>query len=719
MALQARSDMELWDRPFQTLLLAVLGVNVLSHILNVPWWITVLSGISLGWKIGHLYLGWPLPAKKWIYSTGVLVGAAVIWEYKTAFGHEAATPTLVFLTSLKLLETNRDRDARFVIVASYFLLMAHLLHSQSLISTFFMAFDVAIITILMYQLHRADRRLSGVALRPVVRVLVLTIPVWLVLFIVFPRFNLTMLRTSKLVATVGFSEDMKPGSVNQLAQSNDSAFRVKFLSGPTRSPELLYWRGATLYQADDLTWKPMDESDLRTRGYGLESLMLASTDLEQIEDADKKILRYQIIAQPTVSRAIFTLPRVVKFEAIGSLAYQRPYVTRDSQIRLTNNRSDHISYFASSIEESEGDLEMLDDDTLRLAKALPASLSTKFRALVAQLATPGVDFHTSPQISIRKLDDWFQRNQFRYTLNLANTSSRTLDEFLFLSRQGFCEHFAGSSALLLRAMGHPARVVVGYQGGRWNSLSNALIVQNRDAHAWVEVWYPSAIDPRKGRWLTYDPTAMIAPLRLRMGGDFFDLDEAQQLASTGDLDTIRMQKSLSYRMLIRAELAWDYAQMTWTQFLISYDKSGQQNLLNQILGKLGLKPSPWMVASLILLLLVLSLRLIFIWNSRAPKLDRLRSEWLLLERDLERFGYYRTLKDGPLTIRERVPYTEVVQALDGFIQYTYGPQESDPSEKKRQLRMQIHSLRRARRLLRSNKTQLALGSRSRSPASFF
>ncbi len=702
MALQARSDMELWDRPFQTLLLAVLGVNVLSHVMHVPWWILLLSVISLGWKIGHLYKGWPLPAKRWIYLTGVLVGGAVIWEYKTAFGHEAATPTLVFLTSLKLLETNRDRDARFVIVTSYFLLMAHLLHSQSLLSTFFMAFDVAIITILMYQLHRADRRLSGAALRPVVHVLVLTIPVWLLLFVVFPRFNLTMLRTSQPQATVGFSEDMKPGSVNQLAQSNEPAFRVKFQTGPARSPELLYWRGATLYHPDGLSWKPLDESEVRRRGVGLENLMLAKTDLSDVEDVEKKVLTYQVIAEPNIGRTIFTLPRVVKFDPIGSLTYNRPYLTRDNQVRLRNNRADHISYLASSIAESEGELEILDPETLRLTLDVPKDLSQKTRALIEQLAIPGVDFHSSPQASIRKLDEWFQRSDFRYSLDLTNTPSRTLDEFLFTSRRGFCEHFAGASALLLRAMGHPTRVVVGYQGGRWNDISKALVVQSRDAHAWVEVWYPSHANPREGRWLTYDPTAMIAPLRLRMGGDFFDLDEEQQMAGSDEFDSIRIRRSLVYRMLLRAELAWDYAQMSWTQFLIGYDKSGQQNLLSSLLGGLGIKPSPWMITILIGVLLAIGLRLVFIWNSRAPKADRLRQEWLLFEKELARLGYYRSPMDGPLTLKNRVPLEDVGLALDRYMSYVYGKPLQDAAENKRELRKQVRSLSQARKALRAN-----------------
>ncbi|MDZ4084491.1 MAG: DUF3488 and transglutaminase-like domain-containing protein, partial [Bdellovibrionales bacterium] len=618
MALQARADMELWDRPFQTLLLAVLAVNIASHVFHVPWWILLLSTISLGWKLGHLYKGWVLPPKRWLYLSAAVVGTIVIWEYKTAFGHEAATPTLVFLASIKLLETNRDRDAMFVIITSYFLLMAHLLHSQSLASTFFMAFDVAIITILMYQLHRADRRISSTSLRPVVQLLVLTIPIWLLLFIVFPRFNLTMLRTKPPVQTVGFSEELSPGSVANLAQSNETAFRVKFLSGPKRNPELLYWRGATLYHSDGLHWKPRTEAELQSQSSDLASLMLGKNSEKEIgsnASLKEKVLRYQVIAEPSSGRAVFTLPRVVKFEPAGAMLFQRPFVTKELMVRLSTTRSDHMTYSAASVLEDEGDLETIDAQTYRLATALPKNLSPRVINLFEELAKQ----ITSPHQAVRKLDEWFHAQDFRYTLEPGAAQSKNLDDFLFTGKKGFCEHFASASAVLLRGMGHPARVVVGYQGGRMNQLSNALIVQSRDAHAWVEVWYPSRENPREGRWLTYDPTALIAPLRLRMGGDYFDLTEEQQLnGNIEDVEMLKLQQNLAIRALQRVDQIWDYAQMSWTQFLLNYDRSGQQNLLNELLKVFGLKASPAILTVLIGILLMIMLRLVFIWNNRAP-----------------------------------------------------------------------------------------------------
>lgn len=694
MAIQARADMELWDRPFQTLLLAVLAVNIGSHIPYVPWWILALSTISLGWKLGHLYQGWILPPKRWLYLTAAIVGSVVIWEYKTAFGHEAATPTLVFLASIKLLETNRDRDAMFVIITSYFLLMAHLLHSQSLFSTFFMAFDVAIITILMYQLHRSDRRITSMSIRPVVQLLVLTIPIWLLLFLVFPRFNLSMLRTKQTVQSVGFSEELAPGSVASLAQNNETAFRVKFLSGQKRNPELLYWRGATLYQTDGLQWKPRQEAELQSEGAGIDTLMFGKSPPAEMAELKDKILSYQVITEPTAGRAVFTLPRVVKIEPSESMTFQRPFVTKEMTVRLSTPRADHMSYTASSVLEDEGDLETIDSHTYRQATALPKNLSPRVMNLFETLSNQ----ITSPHQAVRKLDEWFHAEDFRYTLEPGAEQSKNLDDFLFTNKKGFCEHFAGASAVLLRGMGHPARVVVGYQGGRWNQFSNALIVQSRDAHAWVEIWYPSKDSPREGRWLTYDPTAFIAPLRLRMGGDYFDLPPEQQLSgNVNDAELFQLQQSFAMRIFQRADLLWDYAQMSWTQFLLNYDRSGQQNLLNEVLKIFGMKASPWILTLLIGLLLMVMLRLIFIWNNRAPSESRLKREWLSLEKELSKKGIYQNLQDGPLTIRSRLKDPIVIEGIDAFIelQYCNPKMNSEIESRIRKIRKAKSALRRA------------------------
>ncbi len=694
MALQARSDMELWDRPFQTLLIGVLLVNILAHAFNVPWWVLVASGVALGWKIGHLYFGWPLPPRKILYLVGAVIGGAVAWEYKTMLGHEAATPILVFLASLKLLETNRDRDAMFIIVTSYFLLMAHLLHSQSLGTTFFMAFDVAIITILMFQLHRADRRVTARSLRPIVRLLIFTIPIWLCLFIVFPRFTLKTFRKSQPIQATGFSESLDPGSVSSLAQSNEIAFRASHISGPRRSPSVLYWRGATLYNGDGMKWKPQSEKEIREGGVSIESLPLAAQPKIETTELEARATRYDIITEPAQGRAIFTLPRVIAFDAKQGLDFLQPFVTADATIRLGTPRRDHVAYAFASIPEEQGDPETLDTRIDQAAQAPPLQTSLRYQRLIDELRKKS----RTPHAAMEALDDWFVAGEFRYTLTPGEGNSTSIDDFLFKSKKGFCEHFAAASATMLRSLGYKSRVVVGYQGGKYNSVSQALIVRSRDAHAWVEVWFPLNSKPGYGRWLTYDPTASIAPLRLRLGGEFLDLPEEQQQVRGTDGDQIlaNISRSFAMRVIDQSLMMWDYAQMSWTQFLLNYDRSGQREFLNQLFSMFGLKSGPWVMTGLILAFLGIVLRLIFLWHSRGPRESVLRREWTHFERELKRLGVVTSISDGPLTIRDRIESETLRDGLDAFIELQYGDGLSKPQDSEK-FNDKLSLIRRARR----------------------
>lgn len=676
MALQARSDMELWDRPFQTMLIAVLAVNVLGHTFNVPWWVLVASGIALAWKTGHLYFGWRLPPKRGLYGAGAIVGGCILWEYQTMLGHEAATPVLVFLASLKLLETNRDRDAKFIIVTSYFLLMAHLLHSQSLGSTFFMAFDVAIITILMFQLHRTDRRVNSQSLRPVVRLLILTIPIWLCLFVVFPRFSMRLFRTNAQAQSTGFSEGLDPGSVSSLAQSDEVAFRVKFKSDKRRNPETLYWRGATLYDGDGLKWTPRAET--QTRQFSREAATIAAP-------SEGDLVSYDVITEAGRGLAIFTLPRMVGFQPGDGMDFLKPFATSDGLVRLTTPKRDHISYSAIAQSENQAEIESLSPEIYRRTLVAPTQTSAEYYALVDKLG----DGIRNPHEAMAKLDEWFMDSDFRYTLSPGEAKGTSLEDFLFRNKKGFCEHFAATSASLLRSMGYNARVVVGYQGGKWNAVSNALIVRSRDAHAWVEVWSPSKASITKGRWVTYDPTASIAPLRLRLGGDFLDLPEEQQQQRDGveaERTLDRLSQNLILKAIDRTVMLWDYAQMAWTQFLLGYDQSGQRNFLNLLLNWLGLTSRPWMMLGLVASFFAIMLRLVFLWHARSPREGVLKREWDHLAKELARIGAMRSRAEGPLTIQSRVQSEVIREGIDAFIELQYGS-ATDEREKLRVIRM--------------------------------
>src|ERR1039457_5975328 len=117
---------------------------------------------------------------------------------------------------------------------------------------------------------------------------------------------------------------------------------------------------------------------------------------------------------------------------------------------------------------------------------------------------------TGAAIAERALS-YFREQGFVYTLEPPLLGRDSVDEFLFGSKSGFCEHYASSFVFLMRAAGVPARVVTGYQGGDINPVDGYMIVRQSDAHAWAEVWL-------KGRgWVRFDPTAAASPVRVESG----------------------------------------------------------------------------------------------------------------------------------------------------------------------------------------------------------
>ncbi len=96
------------------------------------------------------------------------------------------------------------------------------------------------------------------------------------------------------------------------------------------------------------------------------------------------------------------------------------------------------------------------------------------------------------------------RNGFRYDQNPPATTY-PLESFLFSTKRGYCQQFAGAMALLLRMGGVPARVATGFTPGTYDAASHQYVVSDRDAHAWVEVWFPY------WGWVRFDPTPPTTP----------------------------------------------------------------------------------------------------------------------------------------------------------------------------------------------------------------
>ena len=158
-------------------------------------------------------------------------------------------------------------------------------------------------------------------------------------------------------------------------------------------------------------------------------------------------------------------------------------------------------------------------------------------------------------------------SDFIYTLEPGAYGKHAVDEFWLDRRLGFCEHFAASMVVVLRAMDVPARVVTGYQGTDPAPADGYYIVRNSNAHAWVEYWQPGQ------GWVRADPTAAVAPDRIVRGTSLVPRPGLM----AGAIGSVSPQLLANLRSMLEA------ANNRWNQWVMNYSR-GQQFRLLQSLG---------------------------------------------------------------------------------------------------------------------------------------
>jgi protein-glutamine gamma-glutamyltransferase len=220
---------------------------------------------------------------------------------------------------------------------------------------------------------------------------------------------------------------------------------------------------------------------------------------------------------------------------------------------------------------------------------LPAGFNPRTLELAAQLRNDPAIAAGGPDAAVRAALQRLRTGNYQYSLDPGVYGQHTADEFWFDRKEGFCEHIASAFAVLMRAMGIPARIVTGYQGGERNSVDGFWVLRQSDAHAWTEVWLA-------GRgWVRVDPTSAVAPGRT---GAFQRLQAPQGVIATA-FGTVSPNLALSLRA------AWEALNNSWNQWVLNYTQSKQLDLLKN----LGFTSPSWEDLSYVLLGLVVSVAL--------------------------------------------------------------------------------------------------------------
>lgn len=635
--MKTATDSDLPDRAAAYGLLASAVVAVLPHLTRLPWWLTLYLAALFVWRYLMLRRGYPAPVGLLRFVLMTLGVLAVYLHYGTILGRDAGGALLATMLALKFLELRRLRDYMLAVFLVYFLIMVGFLHSQEmwLVLYLLVAFVATTATLVRLTLPGiAGKRALKIALV----LLAQALPLMLVLHLLFPRLqgSLWGMPQDAYAGRTGMSEQMQPGSINQLSFSTEIAFRAHFPQDLPKPAEL-YWRVLVLTHTDGRTWTrttARQTRDYRPQGPALHySLALEPSDKPWVP----------ALEMPA------GVPRGLRIGSGWTLMAAQPLFSRQIM-----EMSAHTRYQALEI----------DDYERRAALAQPTP-SARVRALAAALRHERRDDQT-----VQAALAHFRSEPFYYTVEPPLLGADPTDEFLFETRRGFCEHYTAAFVVLMRAAGLPARVVIGYQGGEFNPGNRSLIVRQSDAHAWAEVWLA-------GRgWTRVDPTAAIAPERIEYGADAL-----LRLLARGVRPGTAAESALALdgfeRLRRDLRLAFDTAQSAWQRWVLSYDAVRQRELLARLgLGELR---GARLVGLLALLVAMVIGIYVLISRPRPPRLDQAQRLYLRLCRKLARAGLARAAHEPPLDFLGRVLRTRpdlgpVLRPLvQVYVQQRYGP----------------------------------------------
>lgn len=601
-------------------LLAVMALVLAPHLWRIPLWEAAAVVALLGWRLLAALRQWQLPGG-WLRGLLTLMAfAGVIASFGRINGQNAGTALIVIMAALKLLEMRSRRDVMVTVFLMYFILVTHFLFSQEIWTVaYLLASTVAITALLIDVNHSAEPLPAKLLLRMGGVMVGFSLPLMVVLFILFPRIPgpLWGLPADAGAERSGLPDTMSADGLSELILSDAVSFRVIFL-GKVPPMRDRYWRGPVLDFFDGRVWKDSGrytgEARHEIRYYG-----------DPIE--------YEMILEP--QRHVWMLA----MEMVGPHDLPRAsFVSQRHQLVSRQPVSERLLYRVKSYPRYA--LQPQLDEEQREHEL---QLTTLYNPRTQQLARDWRAEGLSDSAVADRALAMFRQQDFFYTLRPPPTGRNAVDDFLFGTRKGFCQHYASAFTVLMRAAGIPAHVVIGYQGGEMNEFGDYYVVRQSDAHAWSEIWL-------EGRgWVRVDPTAAVAPERIEQG-----------LAATGDLSG-ELPAFLARRggFVFDLQARWDWVNDKWNRLVLAYGPE----LQGEFLKRFGLRDwSDMILALTVITALIMGAIGLLMLREFAPATNRelaLRL-WQRALRKLLRRGHAPRAGEGPQDFVARIEHEDAV-----------------------------------------------------------
>ena len=594
---------------------------VLPHVPRLPLWVLLVFGLAAVWRILVFRGRWSFPGR-WVKLAMILSACGgIVLSYGTLVGLEPTVALLLTAFALKLIELCQRKDAYVLLFLGYFICITEFLFSQDLLITLYSLFTVLLVTTALVALHQpGEHQFNRSSVRVAGVMLLQAMPLMVVLFFLFPRFGpLWTVPVKSQAGKTGMSDFMRPGDVARLGMSADVAFRVNF-AGDIPPKSDLYWRGLVFSRFKDGTWTPLSYFDLpsgKQRPPAVETV--------------GKPLSYSVIIEPTQQQWLYALP-YARTTTQGIM--QAPDFRLFRPAPLEMETIYRVSSWPDATLEPE-----LPAWRREVELGLPHEGNPRTRQLVTQMRQQ----FGSDQAFVDAVLARFNEEPYVYTLEPGTMApADRIDQFLFDSYRGFCEHYASAFVYMMRLAGIPARVVAGYQGGEINPVNRTVIVHQFDAHAWAEVWLAGQ------GWTRIDPTAAVAPDRIEWGLEQALQEEGSFLSQT-PLSPLRYRK---IPLLNRLRLEYDALTYRWQSWVVGFDSEAQFDLLQGYLGKLDARKfAAVLLGSWALVLLPVAFTLMR--RRKTRQLSPLDRHYLKLCARLEKLGVRRYPGESPVQFAAR------------------------------------------------------------------
>jgi protein-glutamine gamma-glutamyltransferase len=510
---------------FETLFKSLSYAAVLCGFIAL--WVSGTFGIvGTGLFIFIMVAAWLLEGSRWQISerwgTALIVAAMplfyAIWRFGLFGVADGGTMVagilarlILSLSAIKLLQRKSDRDWIFLYLMAFFevLLAAGLSISALYLLSFVLFAFIMVATIILLEIRKTGRLTSGKSKSdpndvgelislPVNR-LTATAFVLIGLIIVFatPMFFLLPRvggagiggNPGGVSTSSGFSDTVRLGGIGNIQQNDAVVMRVRIEGGAKLTG--LRWRGVALDTFDNRSWS-------RTKAASKEAKEKGERDIIQVDFASgRESLTIQTIyLEPLDTPVLFALPKAVGVQGNFSVLF------KDEHDSLTFPRANERITYKVLSDRALPDAARLRSDRSDYSREMdnylqvPPLIDPRIKELAGQITRGSYNRYDAA-----KATESYLQNSFGYTLEQKASGQQPLADFLFNVKEGHCEYFATAMAVMLRTEGIATRIVNGFSEGEYNETADAYIVKQKNAHSWVEVYFPG-----ENVWVPFDPT---------------------------------------------------------------------------------------------------------------------------------------------------------------------------------------------------------------------